>query len=230
MTFEEILNQASSLLQRQGRISYRALKRQFNLDEAYLADLTFEMIEVLKIADDQDQIMLVWNGPSLAYSESESHDPSLKKPEKGIDSDRDPVTPVVSDPERRQLTVMFCDLVDSTRMAETLDPEDLRDVFLTYQKVCAKAIASAEGYIAQYLGDGVLIYFGYPQAHEDDARRAVSSGLKILEALKRLNPQIRQDWGISLSIRIGIHTGLVIVGEMGVREAPSPMAIVGETP
>ena len=125
---------------------------------------------------------------------------------------------------------MFCDLVESSQLAEKLDPEDLRDVFLAYQELCAKAITSAEGYIARYLGDGVLIYFGVPQAHEDDARRAVSSGLKILEALKRLNPQIMKKWGERLSIRIGIHTGLVIVGEMGVKEAPDPMAIVGATP
>ncbi|MGB8699518.1 MAG: adenylate/guanylate cyclase domain-containing protein [Thermosynechococcaceae cyanobacterium] len=200
MTFEEVLNQASQMLQRQGRVSFRALQRQFNLDDAYLKDLIFEMVEVRKVAVVQDQSMLVWSNPFLA-----------------------------SDAERRQLTVMFCDLVDSTQLAESLDPEDLREVFLAYQKVCAKAIASSEGYIAQYLGDGVLIYFGYPQAHEDDARRAVSSGLRILEAIKRLNPQIEKDWGVTLSIRIGIHTGLVIAGEMGVREAPSPMAVVGET-
>ena len=228
MTFEETLNQALRLLQRRGRLSYRALRRQFNLDDSYLADLTFELVEILKVAVDQDQVMLVWNGGSVADG-MEDEPLSSAQPESWSEDSNGSVS-MTSDPERRQLTVMFCDLVESTRLAETLDPEDLRDVFLTYQKVCAKAIASAEGFIAQYLGDGVLIYFGYPQAHEDDARRAVSSGLKILEAIKRLNPQIQKDWGISLSIRIGIHTGLVIVGEMGVREAPSPMAIVGETP
>jgi class 3 adenylate cyclase/predicted ATPase len=235
MTFEEVLTQAIQLLQRQGRVSYRALKRQFDLDDAYLADLTYEMVEILKVASDRDRRMLVWNPTSERSPNVIAPEPEDLGSKRGgsVPSDSanpSPFNPYPYEAERRQLTVMFCDLVDSTQLAEKLDPEDLREVFLTYQKVCAKAVASAEGYIAQYLGDGVLIYFGYPQAHEDDARRAVSSGLRILEAIKRLNPQIQKDWGVSLAIRIGIHTGLVIVGEMGVREAPSPMAVVGETP
>ena len=93
--------------------------------------------------------------------------------------------------ERRPLTVLFCDLVDSTRLASHLDPEDLRDVVRAYHQTCAAVIQRFDGYVAQYLGDGVLVYFGYPVAHEDDAQRAVWTGLGILEALAPLTAQLR---------------------------------------
>jgi class 3 adenylate cyclase len=119
------------------------------------------------------------------------------------------------DAERRQLTVMFCDLVDSTRLSSQLDPEDYRDVVRAYQRVCTEVIQHYDGHIAQLLGDGLLVYFGYPQAHEDDAQRAVRTGLGILAALGDLNQDLQQAKGIHLAFRLGIHTGLVVVGEMG---------------
>ena len=105
------------------------------------------------------------------------------------------MTPQSSDAERRQLTVLFCDLVDSTALASQLDPEDLRAVVRAYQETCAKVIARFEGHIAQYLGDGLLVYFGYPLAHEDDAQRAVRTGLGIVEALGQLNTRLGQERG-----------------------------------
>jgi class 3 adenylate cyclase len=93
-----------------------------------------------------------------------------------------PVAPSIPEAERRQLTVLFCDLADSTRLARQLDPEDLRVVIRTYQATCVAVIQRFAGHVAQYLGDGLLVYFGYPQAHEDDAQRAVRTGLGILEA------------------------------------------------
>ena len=131
--------------------------------------------------------------------------------------------------ERRQLTVMFCDLVGSTVLSAQLDPEALRDVVRAYQEVCAKVIVRFEGHIAQYLGDGLLVYFGYPRAHEDDAQRAVRSGLGIVEGLDHLNARLKQEKNISLSVRVGIHTGLVVVGEMGGGERREQLAL-GETP
>ena len=119
------------------------------------------------------------------------------------------------DAERRQLTVLFCDLVDSTALASQLDPEDLREVVRAYQETCAKVIARFEGYIAQYLGDGLLVYFGYPLAHEDDAQRAVRAGLGMVEALGQLKTRLAQEPGVQLAVRLGIHTGLVVVGEVG---------------
>jgi class 3 adenylate cyclase/tetratricopeptide (TPR) repeat protein len=136
--------------------------------------------------------------------------------------------------ERRQLTVMFCDLVGSTPLAEQLDPEDLRQVILAYQQTCADQIRRFEGYLARYVGDGLLVYFGYPQAHEDDAQRAIRVGLGIVAALPALNRQLQQTVKIlrdfPLQVRIGIHTGLVVVGDMGGGGYRDPMAIVGETP
>lgn len=131
--------------------------------------------------------------------------------------------------ERRQLTVMFCDLVDSTALAERLDPEEYGEVVATYQRTCAAEIERFEGRIAQYLGDGLLVYFGYPVAHEDDARRAVHAGLGILEALEPLNQRLDASRGVRLSARLGIHTGLVVVGELGGRGRQERLA-VGEAP
>src|SRR5262245_1873530 len=139
-----------------------------------------------------------------------------------------------SEAERRQLTVLFCDLVGSTPLAEKLDPEDLRQVILAYQQTCAEQIRRFEGYLARYVGDGLLVYFGYPQAHEDDAQRAIRAGLGIVAALPTLNTQLQQTVKIlrdfPLQVRIGIHTGLVVVGEMGGGGYRDPRAIVGETP
>jgi len=129
---------------------------------------------------------------------------------------------------------MFCDLVGSTTLSQQLDPEDLRTVILAYQETCAQAIRHFEGHLARYIGDGLLVYFGYPQAHEDDAQRAVRAALGIVAALPQLNAQLQQTIGVMrelpLQVRIGIHTGLVVVSEMGGGGYRDPMAIVGETP
>src|SRR5439155_3329454 len=129
----------------------------------------------------------------------------------------------------RQLTVLFCDVVDSTALASQLDPEELREVVRVYQEACAKVVARFEGHIAQYLGDGLLVYFGYPLAHEDDAQRAVRAGLGIVEVLGTLNSRLAQRQGVRLAIRMGIHTGLVVVGAMGGGGRQEQLAL-GETP
>src|SRR5262245_3999628 len=117
--------------------------------------------------------------------------------------------PVSPEAERRQLTVMFCDLVGSTPLSTQLDPEELREVVRAYQQTCAHVISRFDGYLAKYLGDGLLVYFGYPVAHEDDAQRAVRAGLGIVEAIQQLSfPTLQLPR--SLQVRIGIHTGLVV--------------------
>src|SRR5215472_13601954 len=140
---------------------------------------------------------------------------SPQVPLPSLDPQLGPPEHASSDGERRQLTVMFCDLVGSTALSEQLDPEELREVVRAYQDTCAKVIARFEGHIAQYLGDGVLVYFGYPQAHEDDAQRAVRAGLGMVDAMGQLNTRLQQDRGVELAVRLGIHTGLVVVGEVG---------------
>ena len=110
---------------------------------------------------------------------------------------------------------MFCDLVDSTRLSGQLDPEDYRDVVRAYQTACTEVIRCYDGHIAQLLGDGLLVYFGYHQAHEEDAQRAVRTGLAMLAAMGDLNTHLQREKGIQLALRIGIHTGLVVVGAIG---------------
>jgi class 3 adenylate cyclase/tetratricopeptide (TPR) repeat protein len=131
--------------------------------------------------------------------------------------------------ERRQLTVMFCDLAGSTALSERLDPEELREIVRSYQAACAEVIEGYEGYIAQYLGDGVLAYFGYPIATEHEAVRAVRAGRGIIAAMERLNGKLRLEYSESLAVRIGIHTGVVVVGEVGGGQRREHLAL-GETP
>src|SRR5882672_12935339 len=128
--------------------------------------------------------------------------------------------------ERRQLTVMFCDLAGSSALSARLDPEDLRAVIGAYHACIAEVIARAEGIIARYMGDGVLAYFGYPQAHEDDAEQATRAGLALVDAVASL----QTDFGPKLQVRIGIATGMVVVGDLTGEGAAKEQAVIGETP
>ena len=231
MTFDEILTQVLDLLQRERRVSYRALKRRFGLDDDYLADLKDEIIEAKQVARDERGTVLVWTGEPVALAREPTYTPDAlaAEPRVALSPTAQPawmdVPPRQAEPlpigheepdaERRQLTVLFCDLVDSTALASQLDPEDLREVVRAYQDTCAKVIARFDGHIAQYLGDGLLVYFGYPLAHEDDAQRAVRAGLGMVEALGQLNTRLAQERGVHLAVRLGFHTGLVVVGEVG---------------
>jgi len=132
--------------------------------------------------------------------------------------------------ERRQLTVMFCDLVGSTALSTGMDPEDLRDVIASFQSRCSAAIRRYDGFVANYMGDGILVYFGYPRAHEDEAERSVRAGLDIVDAMTELNAAISRPSGVELTVRIGIATGPVIVGDQIGEGTASETAVVGETP
>ena len=128
--------------------------------------------------------------------------------------------------ERRQLTIMFVDLVGSTALSGRLDPEELRDVIGAYHRRCDEVITSSGGFVAKYLGDGVLAYFGYPKAHEEDAEQAVRAGLALIEAVTRLNA----GGSSPLQVRVGIATGLVVVGDLLGEGAAREQAVIGETP
>jgi class 3 adenylate cyclase/tetratricopeptide (TPR) repeat protein len=135
-----------------------------------------------------------------------------------------------AEPEHRQVTVIFCDLVGSTELSRRTDPEDLREIIRSYQRACATAIERYEGYIGRYLGDGILAYFGYPQAHEDDAERAVRAGLDIVEAIGALDGRVIRELRLKPAVRIGIATGRVLAGDL-IGSGPSQeRAVVGETP
>ena len=264
MKFYEIVEQALVLLQRQGRVSYRALKREFALDDDVLEDLKVELIDAKQAARDEDRKILVWASEGV----NGEKDKRIKGEKRGdfrlrlLDAGR----PVA---ERRRLTVMFCDLVDSTALSEQLDPEEWREVVRAYQATCAAVISRFDGHIAQYLGDGILVYFGYPLAHEGDAQRAIRTGLGVIKALRECKPlQLvvpspwkGEGWGEgslnaqsydpphpnllrlrerqalpagergfpSLRLRIGIHTGLVVVGEIGGGGRYEQLAL-GDTP
>jgi class 3 adenylate cyclase len=183
---------------------------------------------------DEDNRDLVWTSETASGQEVASL-PTQPTPSPAVQEQPSPeVTPrfIASPPpdaERRQLTVMFCDLVDSTKLSSQLDPEDYREVVRAYQSACTEVIQRFEGHVAQLLGDGLLVYFGYPQAHDDDVQRAVRVGLGMLAAMGDLNTRLQQEKGIQLGVRLGIHTGLVVIGEMGGAGRQEQLAL-GETP
>jgi len=131
--------------------------------------------------------------------------------------------------ERRQMSVMFCDLVGSTELSQTLDPEDLRDVIHAYREACSAVIEAHAGLAAQYIGDGIVVYFGYPVAHEDDARRAARAGLEIIAAVRALAQRLDAERGIPVAVRVAIHTGLTVVGDVGGATGQERLAL-GDTP
>src|SRR5262249_31667661 len=200
----------------------------------YIEGIKDELIYAKKLAVDEENRVLVWTGAVEGTAEALSQPPQsiLSTPTQATPSVK-AASPVVTSPtpeaERRQLTVMFCDLVNSTALSGQLDPEDWRDVVRAYQAACTEVIQRYEGHVAQLLGDGLLVYFGYPHAHEDDAQRAVWTGLGILAAMGDLNIRLQQAKGIQLALRMGIHTGLVVVGEMGGAQRQEQLAL-GEVP
>ena len=230
MTFDEVLGQMQELLRREKRVSYRGLKRRFALDDEYLEDLKEELIGAKRIAADEDGRFLVWAGgadPATEAAASAAAPAPSAQPKPASADYPEP------DAERRQLTVMFCDLVGSTSLSEQLDPEELREVVGQYQTSCEAVIERFEGYVARYQGDGLLVYFGYPAAQEDAAERAIHAGLGIVAALPTLNARLHAGVPLQherpLQVRIGIHSGLVVVGEMG-RGAAREQVALGETP
>ena len=196
MSFLETVRLARDHLQQQGRVSLRALEREFGLDAAALEELVTELVEVQEVAA-REGAVLSWTG-----------DAPTEPPGAGASA-----APVAG--ERRQLTVMFCDLVESTALGQSLDPEELSALLNAYHAVCAEAVRSYDGHVAQYLGDGILVYFGYPQAHEDDVERALRAGLEIQRGLAGLRESYPGRAASGLVARIGVHTGPVVVGEMG---------------
>jgi class 3 adenylate cyclase len=234
MTFDELLAQVLALLQREQRVSYRALKSRFDFDDDYLEDVKDELIYAKKLAVDEDNRVLVWIGDTGATPRAIPLSPPPAHAEvaphiRPSQAELPPTELPLPEAERRQLTVMFCDLVDSTTLSSQLDPEEYRDIVRAYQATCTQIIERYDGHVAQLLGDGLLVYFGYPQAHEDDAHRAIRTGLEILEAMAALHHRIAPDKGLRLAVRLGVHTGLVVIGAMGGAGRQEPLAL-GDVP
>jgi class 3 adenylate cyclase/predicted ATPase len=231
--FQVLLPAVIALLQQESRVTYRTLKYIFGLDDALLNDIRKEL-GLKRLATDEDDEVLIWTGeiqptvqpavvtpsqpvtapptpPLKAETPTRSDGPTLP-----ADAFTPEPTRAAPEAERRQLTVMFCDLANSTKLSQELDPEDLREVIRSYQQTSAEVIQRFDGHIAQHLGDGLLIYFGWPRAHEDDAQRSLHAGLGIIEAVTtNLNPRLEAEKGVQLTVRLGVHTGPVVVGEMG---------------
>ncbi len=208
------------MLQRHGRVSYRALKRQFDLDNELLEDLRFELVEVQKVAEVDDEIFTYIGDSSAGHS---GEGIASKAMDSGSRKAR------VTTAERRQLTVMFIDLVGSTKLSRSIDPEDLREILYDYQDLFDRVVSKHQGLVVQHLGDGIMAYFGYPTAHEDDPHRAILSGLAMFKALKKLNQKLQDQKNLSLKVRIGVHTGLVVIGSTG-GKGHSEILALGEAP
>jgi class 3 adenylate cyclase/predicted ATPase len=208
------MQQIADWLKKLGMAEYAECFAQNKIDISVLPDLTEQHLKDLGIALG-DRLKLLrairdLSGASAAVTASST--PLETEPTRRDDA------------ERRQLTVMFTDLVGSTALSTKLDPEDLRSVIGAYHKCVAETVARFDGFVAKYMGDGVLVYFGYPQAHEDDAERAVRAGLALIEAVGRLPVQE------PLQVRIGVATGLVVVGDLVGSGEAQERGVVGETP
>jgi class 3 adenylate cyclase/predicted ATPase len=221
-TFAEIRAQVLELLQQEGRVAYRVLKRQFALDDDYIEDLKADLIDAKRLAVDEDGKVLVWIGTARVAGATAQVAGATAANEQRVSSPH-PLDVRPTAGERRQLTVQFIDLVGSTTLSQQLDPEDYHARVVAYQTACQRVITRYEGHIAQYLGDGVLVYFGYPAAHEEDVVRAVRSGMEIVTAVSQLA------YTPPLQVRLGIHTGPVVMGEIGAGEHTERLAL-GETP
>jgi class 3 adenylate cyclase/tetratricopeptide (TPR) repeat protein len=220
MTFEEILNQAMALLRRQGRVSYRALKRQFDLDEAYVEDLKLELIEVHQVAVDQDNTMLVWTGGAVAPSPTATE--ALSLPARVPDAapltytpphltDKILATRPALEGERKQVTVLFVDIKDSTELIKDLDPEAAQQLLDPALHHMMDAVHRYEGTVNQVLGDGIMALFGAPIGHEDHAIRACYAALAMQAALRGYTEEVRRAHGCELRIRVGLNAGEVVV-------------------
>jgi len=203
-------------LRRLGLEQYEAAFRANKIDDTVLPSLTAEDLKDLGVGFVGDRRKLL---DAIAALRAEAKAPTLL-------SDAPPPTHKAAKDtaERRQVTVMFADLVGSTALSTRMDPEDLREVISAYQTCVADAVRRFKGFVAKYMGDGVMVYFGYPQAHEDDPERAVRAGLEIVAAVSGLKTHA------PLQTRVGIATGLVVVGDLIGSGASQEQAIVGETP
>jgi class 3 adenylate cyclase len=227
MTFDNMLAQVLELLQREKRVSYRALKRRFDLDDDYLEDVKDELIYAKKLAVDEENRVLVWVGgqeaasvPPPAVSTSEPASAPA------TDHAREPLsyTPKhlaekiltsrsALEGERKQVTVLFCDLANSTHIAERIGPEAMHTLLNRFFEVALNEVHRYEGTINQFLGDGFMALFGAPIAHEDHARRGVLAALALQRTLQEVD--VGKPYEVECAFRMGLNSGLVVVGSIG---------------
>jgi class 3 adenylate cyclase len=233
MTFEEILDQAIAMLQRRGRLTYGTLKRQFQLDDAALDDLKNELIKGQRLAVDEDDAVLVWTGDA-------SNVPPTSVPP-ARHADRGPLTytpphltekilavrPALAG-ERKQVTVLFADLKDSTELIRGLDPEAAQQLLDPALHHMMDAVHRFEGTVNQVLGDGIMALFGAPIAHEDHALHACYAALAMQTAMCAYTEEVRRTRGLELRMRVGLNSGEVVVRTIG-NDLHMDYSAVGET-
>ena len=207
-----------------GLQQYVTAFRENDVEAEVLLRLTAEDLKDIGVSSVGHRRKLLEAIAELRDRSSPTSDEGVKEPTQVTELASATVSP--SGAERRQLTVMFTDLVGSTALSARLDPEEMSEIIRSYQNCCAGEISRFEGHIAKFMGDGVLAYFGWPQAHEDDAERAVRAGLAVVAAVSHL----RAPNGEPLMARVGIATGLVVVGELVGDKEARERAVVGETP
>jgi len=222
VTFSEIVDRAGELLQRKGRISYRALRREFELEDDALDDLTKELVEVLEVAEYKDGEILVWNGDGAGAATATTSSSPLNTQAPSSYTPHHLAERILAEQvamelrgakngERKTITALFADLKGSTTLIEGLDPEDARAIIDPALQIMMDAVHRYDGYVAQALGDGIFALFGAPIAQEDHPQRAVYAALRMQDEMKAYSDKLRLRGGTPLFMRVGMNTGEVVV-------------------
>src|SRR5256884_2434993 len=233
MTFEEILDHAIAMLQRRGRLTYRTLKRQFQLDDAALEDLKNDLIEGQRLAIDEQGNVLVWMGPEASPphptappASSQNRPPLAYTPQ--YLAEKILHTRTALEGERKLVTVLFADIKGSTELIAGLDPEDARTLLDAALHAMMEAVHRYEGTVNQVLGDGIMALFGAPLAHEDHAIRACYTALAMQVAMRRYAEEVRRSHGLEMQMRVGLNSGEVVVRAIG-NDLHMDYSAVGQT-
>ena len=233
MTFDEVLEQALEMLRRRGRVSYRALKVQFHLDDDLLEILKEEILTVHQLGRDQDGTMLVWTGDTATTAVPVSHPtPTLVQAPLTYTppylAEKIFTSRTTLEGERKQVTILFADLKGSTELIEGLDPEEARQLLDPALHVMMDAVHRYEGTVNQVLGDGIMALFGTPVAHEDHAVRACYAALAMQAAMRRYAEEVRRSHGLEMQARVGLNSGEVVVRAIG-NDLHMDYSAVGQT-
>src|SRR3989442_144541 len=218
MTFEDILDQAIAMLQRRGRLTYRTLQRQFQLDDAALEDLKDELIYGQRLAVDEEGRVLVWSGVTGSSSAAPVSPSSVRPPlayTPAYLAEQILTSRSALEGERKQVTVLFADLKGSMELLADRDPEEARQLLDPALHVMMEAVHRYEGTVNQVMGDGIMALFGAPVAHEDHAVRACYAALAMQAAMQRYAEEVRRAQGLAVQMRVGLNSGEVVVGAVG---------------
>src|SRR5262245_39082168 len=236
-TFDELLARVTELLQRQGRVSYRALKRRFALDDDYLEDLKAELIQAQRLAVDENDAVLVWAGDTTVASSQLS----VASPQPPVNYTPPHLAKQIRaeqamleargapEGERKTITALFADIKGSMELIEDLDPEEARALIDPALRLMMEAVHQYEGYVVQSTGDGIFAPFGAPIAHEDHAQRALFAALRMQEGLQRYADQLRLQGQRPLEVRVGVNTGEVVVRSIHTEELRTEYTPIGHS-